>query len=161
MDYLAFVRKKLANPEAVSSPSVYPLTYYFENRQYPELELLLLYMSLTRSLMTLADVRDPDMTLVYVQTSWQTLSRGALGGWLSLLRLMSILLLNDCLTSEQRHRSIVWCSPLSPWQLLYTKTLTGLTALAGVLCLCALVVLGSVFPTVGLGSLTTLIAYLL
>ncbi|KMO46418.1 ABC transporter permease [Lacticaseibacillus rhamnosus] len=159
LDYLAFVRKNAANPEAQSSPFHYPLTYYFENRQYPDADAAFANITLTRALMTLADQRDPDMTAVHQQTFWQTLFRGALGGWLTALLLITILFANDLLTSEQRHRSIVRSSPLSPWHAINTKTFTVLTALAGVLLLSALVVAGFVIPTHGLGSLTTAIAY--
>lgn len=143
---------------AQSSPFHYPLTYYYENRQYPDADAAYANVVLTQSLIPLAKQAHPDVSTIHQQTFWQTLFRGALGGWLTALLLITILLANDLLTSEQRHRSIARSLPLSPWHAINTKTLTVLGTLAGAVTLLIGVTAVCVIPFHGLGSLTTAIS---
>lgn len=158
INYLGFLRRYAANPDAQSSPFHYPLTYYYENRQCPDADAAYANVVLTQSLIPLAKQAHPDVSTIHQQTFWQTLFRGALGGWLTALLLITILLANDLLTSEQRHRSIARSLPLSPWHAINTKTLTVLGTLAGAVTLLIGVTAVCVIPFHGLGSLTTAIS---
>ena len=155
VNYLAFLGQNAANPEAQSSPFHYPLTYYFENRQYPDSDASYANATLYQSLQPLAKQKQPNMATVRQQTFWQTLFRGASGGWLTALLVITILFANDLLTSEQRHRSIARSLPMSPWHAVNTKTLTVFTALGGVVLAAGAIIGAFVIPFHGLGSLTT------
>ncbi|KRK11941.1 hypothetical protein FD51_GL000728 [Lacticaseibacillus zeae DSM 20178 = KCTC 3804] len=159
LHYLAFLGQNAANPDAQSSPFHYPLSYYFENRQYPDADAAFANATMYRSLEPLAKQAHPDTATIKQQTFWQTLFRGAAGGWLTALLIITILFANDLLTSEQRHRSIARLLPISPWHAVNAKTFTVFTALSGFLVAAVAIIATFVIPQHGLGSLSAAIAY--
>lgn len=159
LNYLAFLAQNAANPDAQTSPFHYPLSYYFENRQYPDADAAFANATMYRSLEPLAKQAHPDTATVKQQTFWQTLFRGTAGGWLTALLIVTILFANDLLTNEQRHRSIARLLPVSPWHAVNAKTFTVFTALAGFLVVAVAIIAAFVIPQHGLGSLSTAIAY--
>ncbi|WLV77433.1 ABC transporter permease [Lacticaseibacillus parahuelsenbergensis] len=159
LHYLAFLAQNAANPDAQTSPFHYPLSYYFENRQYPDADAAFANATMYRSLEPLAKQAHPDTAMVKQQTFWQTLFRGAAGGWLTALLIVTILFANDLLTREQRHRSIARLLPISPWHAVNAKTFTVFTALSGFLVAAVAIIAAFVIPQHGLGSLSAAIAY--
>ena len=77
-------------PKAVRSITRSPIITR-NNRQYPDADAAYANVVLTQSLIPLAKQAHPDVSTIHQQTFWQTLFRGALGGWLTALLLITIL----------------------------------------------------------------------